>query len=236
MKNQNILRGASLAILALVASPSMAQTVPGGSINTTANNNPSSVATADKGYVMLAELTPPGVEPRAARPSTIGADTPLVSHAQYLVRYPASGEVGYQRVRASNRTICDEAQGISDEVAALRQAFGSSDEDYVQLMEIYSALPKSMKRHSLVTAITSAITGGALCALSAGTYCIAAIASSGGNLMQIHGNLKMQLANIRLSQANITLTRVNIRSNMLTLRADDLWVRLAMPACRVIVR
>lgn len=235
MSTMKYLRGAFLAILSVIAVSSMAQAqVPGGGVNP--NTGMSANASSDKGYVMLAELTPQGVEPRAARPSTIGADTPLLTHAQYLARYPASGEAGYQRLRASNQTICDEAQSISDEVAALRVAFGTSDEDYAQLMEIYSALPKSMKRHSAVTAIASIVTGGALCALSAGSYCIAAIASAGGNLTQIHGNLKMQLANIKLSQANITLTRINIRSNLLTLRADDLWVRLAMPACKVIVR
>lgn len=231
---KKILRGASLAIMSLALTlPSIARAQAVNSVNP---NSAASTTTRDTSYVMLADLTPQGVEPRAARPSTMGTDTPLLTHGAYLARYPESGEAGYQRMRASNRQLCDEAQDIMDEVASLRLEFNNSDKDYADLMEVYNALPKSMKRHSAVMAIGQVASTGALCALTAGLYCIAAIAAGGGNLLGIHGNLKMQLANIRLSQANIRLTRTNIRSNLLTLRADDLWIRLAMPACKVIYR
>ena len=237
MITMKYLRGASLAIMtAALALPSVAaaqQTIPGESVNT---GTTAPVQQSVPGRVMLADLTPQGVEPRAARPSTIGADTPLLTHDAYLARYPASGEAGYQRIRASNRELCEEAQAITDEVASLRLEFNNSDNDYAGLMEVYNALPRSMRRHSAVMAIGQVASTGALCALTAGLYCIAAVAAGGGNLLGIHGNLKMQLAHIRLSQANIRLTRTNIRSNLLTLRADDLWIRLAMPACRVIYR
>lgn len=232
-----ISRGASLALiaaLALNAAAANAQTIPGGSVNPNAGSTASTPQTTagDPGYVMLADLN--GSEPREALPGNIGPNTPLLTKQQYLQRFPQAGVAGWERARRANGTLCDEAQAILDETAQLQLDFGSAEADYVNLQQIYDALPGKMKRHSAVMAIAQVGSSGALCALSAGLYCIAAIAGGAGNLAGIHGNLKMQLANIQLSQANIRLSRTTIRADMVWARSTTLWVRLAMPGCHLL--
>lgn len=235
MKISTMLRGgATLALgVALIAQPiaAAAQTVPGGPVNT---GQPAAVqqSAGAPGYVLLGDLPPSGGTPHAARNHEIDRNTPAVSRDEFVRRYPAQGEAGYNRIASANADLCGEANAIMDEIALIQAEFAKSDLDYVDLQGIYEQLPKSMKRHAVVTSISQAASSGLLCALSAGLYCIAAAVSGGGNILQIHGSLKMQLANIRLSQANIRLSRTTIRADMVWARATTLWVRMASPFCR----
>ena len=230
MNTIKYLRGALLATAISVSAPALAQTVPGGSVNQSVASSPAS-ASGYRGSGNFQQFTPPGGTPRAARPSTIGRDTPVMTKEEFLRRYPNSGEAGYQLIRRSTEDLCGEVGAIMSEIADLRAQFGDSNAEYVELSELYRALTKKMKRRAALMTIAQAGSTGALCALTAGLYCIAAAVSGGGNIVGIHGNLKMQLLHIKLSKANIRLTRINIRSNLLTLRADDLWVRMAAPVC-----
>ena len=229
-------RGTSLAIIAsmlLTPIAAQAQSVPGGSVNTASSASGSApVTTGDLGYVMLADVR--GPEPREALPGNIGPNTPILTKAQYMNRFPAAGEAGWQRARRANNILCDEAQGILDDVFSLQGDFASLDQDYLDLQQIYDALPGKMKKHAKIQVATTVIATGGLCALTLGLYCIAAVANGVGNIAGIHGNLKMQLLSIQASAINVRHARVTVKADQVWGRATTLWVRAAMPGCALV--
>ncbi len=242
---KQLMKDALLMLIALsLVLPTIAEAqtgngvVPGGSVNTQTSSIPQSTGGAPNcasqgGCAILGDMGTDGL-PREALPGNIGPNTEMVTWQEYHARWPKATRADFERIQRANGTICDEAQGIVNDVYGLQMDFASSDDDYANLQQIYDALPGKMKKHAAVMTVTSAVTTGALCALTAGLYCIAAIASGGGNIIGIHGNLKMQLASIQLSQANIKLSRTTIRADQVWGRSMTLWVRLAMPACHVI--
>lgn len=192
---------------------------------------PGPATTGEPPFVMLADFTPAGQIPRAARPSTIAADTPTITRENFLTTYPQAGAVGYSRIANANRQLCEQCFANMEMILQLDILFERSDNAYDQLMGIYEALPESVRRGSRVMTITQAGATGALCALSLGIYCIAAVFTAIGNLFSNGTNRRLQLANIRLSIQNIIVTRLNITSNRVTLRLDAFWLDLVAPGC-----
>jgi len=209
---------------------------------------------SDPGLVMLAEVVKPCSQEDAGRilaartmgkappvycqdprPATkesgINETTPAMSKAMFLQYYPQMGEAGYNTIRAANKRLCSQGYTFMDELLQLDKAFIASDNAYADLQSIYEALPKDVKRNTRIMQISQAGATGALCLLSAGLYCIAAVLSFVGNLFASETNKRLQLANVRLSIENIVVTRLNIQSNRLTIRMDAFWLDLVVPYC-----
>ncbi len=230
MKYANVLRGVIPAIvMASLPVNALAQVVPGGSVNTA--QQPAPIAAQPESYVLLGDLPPSGGTPHAARSFEVDRNTPVVSRSEFMRRYPAQGAAGFDRISAANEDLCGESNSILDEIGSIRTEFQAVDDDYAALQQVYEALPGSMKRHAIITTVAQAGSTGALCALTAGLYCIAAAVAGGGNILSIHGSLKMQLANIRLSQANLRHSRTTIKADLVWARATTLWVRMVAPYC-----
>lgn len=247
MTCNNALRGVLLAsaMVPLLSQPVLAQ------VAASAQNQQSTVSDTQAanqpsyqpgGYVVLSDFVAPchntkhpencGV-PRAARPSTIAEDSPVMDHATYIRYYPQMGERGYQKTADSNKSLCDEGRQDFAGMQNLDMLFTSSDDEYKVLNDIYDHLPSEVKLHTRVMQGTQAIQAGLLCLLSAGLYCIAAVAGNVGNIFTAESNLDLQLDNIKLSIANIKVTRLNIWSNRLTLRLDGMWLKRFMPFCKM---
>jgi hypothetical protein len=182
-------------------------------------------------FITLDDYTPAGQMPRAARSSTIGGDDPHITREAFLRRYPQAGIQGYNRIARLNSLLCDTAFGAMDAIMELDLDFEKSDLSFEKLTAVYELLPKKMKGATMVMTVAQAVQTGALCLLSAGMYCIAAIASFIGSLFVNKANLKLQLAHIKLSLENIVVTRLNIHSNRITLRLDAMWAQIAAPDC-----
>lgn len=214
-------------------------------------------AAGDPGYVMLAEIVKPCSESDAGqilaartmgkaptvycqdpRPATkesgINETTPAMSKKMFLQYYPQMGENGYNTIRAANKRLCAQGYTFMDELLQLDKAFIASDNAYADLQTIYDALPKDVKRNTRIMQVSQAAATGALCLLSAGLYCIAAVFSFIGSIFASETNKRLQLANIRLSIENIVVTRLNIQSNRLTIRMDAFWLDLVVPYCEKI--
>lgn len=198
-----------------------------------------SEASEDTDRVVLAEWVRPCKAkdkidcdiPRSARPSTVAGDSPVISHRRFIRDYPNVGETGYQRIRADNKSLCNEAQEYMVGLNDLDQLFKVSGDEYNVLTDIYNSLPAQVRLTTRVMQVTQAVESGALCVLSAGLYCIAAVANGVGNIVTAETSKDLQLANIRLSIANIAVTKLNIWSNRLTLRLDGIWLKYFVPAC-----
>ncbi len=199
---------------------------------------PTSPSAGEVPYVILAERVRPCSGPsgncdvpRAARPSTIAADSPTMTAAEYLAAYPQMGIEGYRRTASLNRDLCGVASEYLSSLDTLDKMFIVAGNEYDILQDIYNALPNDIRRGTTVMTIAQAGSAGALCILSAGTYCLAAVVSAGGNIFVAHVNQKLQLANVRLSVANIVVTKLNVFSNRLTLRLDGAWLKDFWPGC-----
>ena len=214
--------GVSLVVAQL--SPAYAQVVPG-------NTGGNASARSDPGYVMLSDFVKDGSMVRGARPENLDGETPIISREEFLRRYPDAGPEGYKRIADSNYVLCEETFEIMGIIFNLDQMFASADEEFAAITQLYNALPKDVKNATAVMTIAQAGSAGALCLLSAGLYCIAAVVVAIGNIFVSAVNKKLQLSHIVLSIANIRLTRLNIASNRVTLRLNGMWLRFAAPAC-----
>lgn len=170
--------------------------------------------------------------PRAARPSTIATDSPTVSHAEFLRKYPQLGEAGYQAIATANKKLCDEGYSHLTGMSNLNVLLGLSDNEYQVLDGIYQALPDEVRHSTRVMQTSQAVSAGFLCVLSFGLYCIAAVVNAAGNIVTAETSMHLQLANIRLSIANIVLSRLSIWSSQLHLRLEELWLNDYMPFCK----
>lgn len=225
---------AGVALVVAQISPAYAQIAPGSQeASTPATTSSSSSA----GVVMLADYIEPGRVPLAARQGDLGVDTPVYTREQFFAAYqpgpgqPPAAQV-YDRISAANRSLCDQGYEMMNLIATLDMQFAESEISYEQLLLVYEALPRDVKRATAVMTGAQAVSTGALCLLSAGLYCIAAAAGGIGNIFTSQANKKLQLANIKLSIQNILVTRLNIQSNRLTLRMDAFWLDLAVPYCQ----
>lgn len=241
MKNLYNKLGAGFALVSLLslgASPAFAQMVP---VRSDAVVQPApAAAPIGNDVVMLSEFVRPCRDansgtcdmPRPANANRgIDESNPVISHAAFVRDYPQMGEQGYQVIRSANRRLCDQGNEMMAEIQELDRLFQNSDLSYQDLQAIYNALPRDIKRSASIQLISQVGATGALCALSAGLYCIAAAVGGVGNIFGSQTNKNLQLANIKLSIANIVATRLNIRSNRLTLRMDAFWLDLVVPYC-----
>jgi hypothetical protein len=211
----------------------------------------SAAAPARPGNVVLADFVKPCVipsgtkdpgeymrlncdVPRAARPTTIAKDTPVVTHEQFLADFPNMGEAGYDLIASANADLCKVGYDYAFGLTKLDQLFISSDDELVFLQEVYALLPAEMKRATRIMEASQVGQAGFLCVLSFGTYCIAAAVGAAGNIAVAEANLSLQLANIQVTVANIYITRLNVWSNRLTIRLDLHWLELYAPACEKI--
>lgn len=192
----------------------------------------SATSGGDPGYIMLDGVPQRGTLPLGVRPMSFGVDTPVMTKEQFFAMYPVEGMGAYNRIRAANQQVCGMANDFLDELMQIDQVFKSSQEEYKALQELYEHLPSTVKRATAVMTIAQAGTAGALCALSAGLYCIAALASAGGNVMTAFSSRSLQLANIKLSIANIRVTNANIRLNRVSVRLNAWWINSAIGACQ----
>lgn len=185
----------------------------------------------DPGYVMLDTVPVRGTLPLAVRPTSFGEDTPVMSRDQFLAMYPVEGMGAYNRIRASNQRVCGMANDFLNELLSIDVIFKNSQEEYKALQELYERLPTRVKAATAVMTIAQAGAAGALCVLSAGLYCIAAVASASGNIVSSFSSASLQLANIKLSIANIRVTNANIRLNRVSVRLNAWWINTAITGC-----
>ncbi len=235
--SKNWARGLALASMVsslLASSSSYAQLAPGAS-----RTAPAASQDTDPQFVVLSDLVAPCADPskycptpRAARPSTLAGDSPIVTKAVFLAKYPQMGVNGDRTIANSKSQLCDNMNQHLAGISSLDQLFMLSDNEYNVLTDVYNQLPDDVKRATAVMTVAQAVQTGALCILSAGLYCIAAASGAIGNVFVSQASKKLQLANIRLSIANIVVTRLNIWSNRLTLRLDADWIQWYAPACQ----
>lgn len=228
---------ASIALGLAIGTPAAAQIAPGASSAPQAVAAPADAPPA----VVLAEYTracatpnkPASCDtPRAARPSTIGPDSPVFTLQQYVERYPQMGVQGYMAAGRANQALCQRDVEYLSGLSSLDQLFISGDNTYQILQEVYNALPDKIRRATRIAYVGQGVSTAAGCVMSFGWYCLMVAANAGGNIMTLGASKDLQIANIRLSVANIMVTRANIWSNRLTLRLDAEWIIDYHPFCQ----
>ncbi len=246
--------GVALALLGMcTATAAQAQLTPGHRDHTPAPadyspGSPPPTTSRDPGMVILAEYIEacvPTAEvgsaaylaqldacemPRAVREGDFALDTPTVSREHFLARWPNAGEEGYNRIVTANNYLASEAYEIWNMLIAADELLINVDNAYEELTEIHLLLPESARGATRVMTIAEAGATGALCLLSAGLYCVAAVATLVGRFFVNRAHLRQTLANLRIALANILLSRVNITLQRITIRLDSMWIRLAIPA------
>ena len=240
-----LIRGAvsamvGISLLVASAQPAMAQMDPTGSPRAAGPSVGSYTTLGDLAgvqqpampnmptHVLFDEAYEQGQRPMAVRKERIGLDTPALTINDSVTLF---GREATLRVAAENSRLCNMGFQYMDVIVKLDFGFAKSAIAYQQLLEIFNALPGKIKKGSRIMMISQAAATGALCLLSAGLYCIAAIFSGIGNLFTNQASKKLQLANIKLSIQNILVTQLNIDSNRLTLRLDAFWLDLVVPYC-----
>ena len=170
--------------------------------------------------------------PAPALPSTISGATPIVDWSQCVNRFgQRSCTEVWDPIARDNQGLCTLAAQAMKDLAALQLSFGTDEEDLKFLQSVYEDLSPELKRSTRIMQGAQAVQAGFLCVLSAGSYCIAAVAGAAGNITVANSNLKLQLANVKLSIVNILVTRKNIRLQSIHVELTGQWIPKFAPLC-----
>jgi hypothetical protein len=235
MKIHKNLRGVLLATVALsmvLPSATMAQTVPGGSVNATASQQPAQQSTAQRiDPTTAAIVTRDDLTGQLRAPHNGEHSFGIISPEEFARAYPDAPPGTFESIREQDKEECAE---VGSDVRELISILGETQEMMPELEQLRIDVAKlggAQNKASLGQVGTTVVSTGLLCALSAGLYCAAAAVGGVGGLLGIGSHHKTEKLDRRTRDIDVRTRILDNRTRVLDLRQRFSWEKRMHPAC-----
>jgi hypothetical protein len=160
-------------------------------------------------------------------------DRGVMTLDDYLQRYPQQGEAGFRRIQQENAQDCAKSGEIVRKALMIASKAQAIDGDLYALYGTIYKLGKKQNTAFLLNAGAQVVSGGALCALSAGLYCLAAGVGALGNLFQSGAHKATQKVDRQMRIINTDQSRLQIEGMLLNMEATIYWAEVMQDYCLI---
>lgn len=137
----------------------------------------------------------------------------------------------FAEIRAQNAETCANTGRIVREALHISAEAHEIDGKLSEFDGILVNLGKKQNAAAGFSGLMQVVSTGALCILSGGAYCVAAVAGGAGNIGQTAAHWNTQKVDRGMRKLNVKQSHLQIRATLLTMSANILWANTMQDYC-----